>query len=325
MNATTSPTTPATPRLPELPEFTWADSDLPRAPGRVAVAVRDGSERLIHHFPASEKTTNRLRIALDRARALPEHPALVRPDELIVTDETVAIVYEHRRGRLLQDHLESGTRFETADVLALLNDVAGALATLHTGGKTILGLSPRHVLIGEDGRAALTLYLGSHDPIPAAGVLETAGELDLPQYRSPEQLRSELRALGPHCDVWSLGVIGLELLLGRPAFPARNRVDLMHHVAFHDPEGLESLAERSPAGLRDLFARALARAPEERYAAASGFQGDLGRLLRGEPIAPFKSEEALAPGYQLLIMLMLFVLLGLSGLGAWTVFRQYPG
>jgi serine/threonine protein kinase/class 3 adenylate cyclase len=100
-------------------------------------------------------------------------------------------------------------------------------------------------------------------------------------YMSPEQCAGA--ALDARADVYSLGATLFHLLAGRRPFVADSTLGL---IALHTKEPPPPLRQFNPAvsdGVCQIINRALAKAPEARYADAGAMLEDLERLLRGEP------------------------------------------
>ncbi len=118
-----------------------------------------------------------------------------------------------------------------------------------------------------------------------------------PAYMSPEQMQKEPSELDARTDVFSLGVVGFELLAGRLPHEAKTQSvsELVTHVIETDAPRLSRFRPDLAGDVDTIIACALAREPERRYQSAAALADDLRRFLRHEPIA------ARAPtfGYQL--------------------------
>lgn len=102
-------------------------------------------------------------------------------------------------------------------------------------------------------------------------------------YMAPEQVAGDPAAVDTRSDVYALGVILYEVLAGRLPLDIGNAsiLDAARIVADVEPPELTGL----PGDLCTIVAKALRKAPEERYQSAGEFAADLGRFLRREPIS----------------------------------------
>jgi len=109
---------------------------------------------------------------------------------------------------------------------------------------------------------------------------QVIGTLD---YMSPEQMAGNPRAIEPRTDVYALGVIAFESVLGRMPYALHNRTlaERARAIADDDPEFLEA---RIPRDLETILRKALAKEPDRRYPAAGALAADLRRFIHDEPI-----------------------------------------
>ena len=149
-------------------------------------------------------------------------------------------------------------------LVRLLTQVAGALDHAHQRGVIHRDVKPANILVDSDDRARLTDFgiarLGS-------STMTRAGEfLGTPAYMSPEQVRG--RKVTPATDVFSLGVILYEGLTGQRPFIGDSMVSTTHMIANDAAPRPSALRPSLPSALDGVLARALAKAPEDRYASA---------------------------------------------------------
>jgi hypothetical protein len=114
--------------------------------------------------------------------------------------------------------------------------------------------------------------------------------------------------MGPHSDVYSLGVMLYEGLTGRLPFRGENLLELVSHILQDPPEPPSRLRPEVPAALDEICARALAKTPGERYASAAAFADDLRAFLA----APPKRAEPPQRPYAILLAAALALLLGIA-------------
>ncbi|WP_437670749.1 protein kinase domain-containing protein [Sorangium sp. So ce131] len=217
----------------------------------------------------------RFRRELRLARKI-SHPSVCRVFDLGEADGLRFLTMELIEGPTLRALLAEGP-LEPRRALSILQQVASGLAAAHDQGIIHRDLKPENVLVRRDGRAIVA------DFGLARGVLaqpSTVGSVaGTPTYMSPEQLRGD--PLGPTSDIFSLGILGFELLTGRSPFGAGTPATIMSAILRDAPQRLEApaLPESAVRALDELLARAMRKRPEERFPSAGSFEAALGAVI----------------------------------------------
>lgn len=165
----------------------------------------------------------------------------------------------------------------------ILRAVADALAYAHSKGVVHRDIKPDNILLeAENGRPLVTDFGIAHAAEADSRLTVTGTAMGTPTYMSPEQAMGE-RDVDGRSDIYSLGVVGYQMLVGEPPFVASNTpAMLMKHVS----ERPRPLAERRPGlpvALRTAIERALAKRPDERWPDAAAFRDALTAAVPSRP------------------------------------------
>ena len=188
--------------------------------------------------------------------------------------ETAYLVMELLEGPTLRDVLmEHGTLSEE-HTLAILLPLVDALEQAHHLGIVHRDFKPENIMVTRDaygkmipklldfGVAEILQNKRSHELTNNGNVI-----MGTPQYMSPEQARDESDLIGPHTDVWGVGVVWYECLTGRAPFDGDSAVDVLTAVC-ESPIDFEGVPDAYVPLLRD----ALGKTPDVRIATLSDFK-----------------------------------------------------
>jgi WD40 repeat protein len=117
-----------------------------------------------------------------------------------------------------------------------------------------------------------------------AGLTLTGDLVGTLRYMSPEQAGGRPGQVDHRTDIYSLGATLYELLTLQPIFPGPDRGALLRQIALDEPAPIRRLNRAVPTELAVIVHKALAKAPEERYASAQELADDLRRFLEDKPI-----------------------------------------
>ena len=203
------------------------------------------------------------------------HPGVVRIVDEGLDGGLPWYAMERIEGRTL-DRLDSPDREE---VLTLVRRLCTPLAFLHGEGIVHRDLKPGNVIVRPDGTPVLVDF-GLIAEFDAAVGRETATEDHLaagtPTYMAPEQISGAL--VDARTDLYALGCVLYELLVGKPPFTSASPVGLAVAHMSEAPRPPSARTEGVPPALDALILRLLAKRPEERIGYAVDVAAALAEL-----------------------------------------------
>jgi eukaryotic-like serine/threonine-protein kinase len=196
------------------------------------------------------------------------------------------LVMELVDGQPLSALLKPGQALDPDATRDLLAQAADALAAAHAAGIVHRDVKPANLLVTPDRTVKITDF-GIARAAEGMSLTETGQVMGTPQYLSPEQARGE--AATPASDVYSLGVVAFECLAGHRPFVAETPVaTALAHL--RDP--VPDLPDDVPADLAAVVHRAMAKAPEDRFADAA----ELATALRNPGAVPAPDRTQVLTG-----------------------------
>jgi len=249
-------------------------------------------------WPELARYPEHVQLFLDEARISLQmsHPNVVHAYESGQDGQRHYLTLEYLEGQPLKHvfdgaSLEGGLSLPLAfkiicDVLAALEyihelqDIAGhPLAIVHRD------VSPQNVFITYEGVVKLVDF----GIVQFAGTQASKASRDIRgrlAYMAPEQVAG--LAVDRRADIFSVGVMLWELVVGKRLWLGMNEADITQHLLACKPMPMLPKNRGFPPGLAAICSRALAPRPEDRYADASQFLSDLGELMTGS--APVQSR-----------------------------------
>ncbi len=185
------------------------------------------------------------------------HPNVVKIFDLGVADDHAYIAMEFCDRGSLKRRITKGLSPERA--LSYLRYMAGALSAIHNIGILHRDLKPTNVLFRKDGSLAVIDFGLAKQAHLEAEITGTGEIFGTPYYMSPEQGKGEV--VDERADIYSLGIILYEMLVGEKPFTADSAIGLIH---LHDSAPVPTLPEPL-AGYQELIDRMLAKNPAERF------------------------------------------------------------
>src|SRR5882724_8111062 len=197
------------------------------------------------------------------------------------------IAMELLDGESLADRLTRVGCLSPSETARVLQHVARAIGRAHEAGIVHRDLKPDNIYLvrNDDEEIAKVLDFGiaksnAHGLSAAVGGgTRTGAVLGTPYYMSPEQAEGA-KTLDGRADIWAMGVIAFECLLGSRPFDEETLGSLLLAICAR-PIPIPSQRGRVPSGFDDWFARACARDVDVRYPLARDATADLRQVCEG--------------------------------------------
>ena len=169
------------------------------------------------------------------------------------------------------------------EVRRFVAEIADALAYAHLRGVIHRDIKPDNILLDEASGRAMVTDFGIARAIEASSRLTVTGiAVGTPAYMSPEQAIGD-REIDGRSDVYSLGVLGYQMLTGRLPFNAGNSMALLLKHVSETPPAMTELRPDAPRALREAIERALAKSREDRWPTAAAMRDALLSDRTGTP------------------------------------------
>jgi tRNA A-37 threonylcarbamoyl transferase component Bud32 len=189
------------------------------------------------------------------------------------------IVFEYVEGETLKQRISRNGALPPQEAIAYAIEIARGLSMAHARNMVHRDIKPQNILIDAEGRAKLTDF-GISRQLEQDGMTATGRVLGTTDYVAPEQAMGH--KVDPRTDVYSLGVVLYEMLVGQVPFSADSQVGVaMKHVN----EELPDVQRRRPevsAAVALVVERSTAKDPSERYQKVGEMIDDLSTALEVE-------------------------------------------
>lgn len=228
------------------------------------VLNREVAIKVLDQAAAADPKLRGMFVKEARALAALSHPSIVAVYDVGEVDGLPFIVMEHLPGGSLKQKLERHGPLPPVEAVTHAVDIANGLAFAHSKGIIHADLKPSNILFDSN----------EHAKIADFGIARTPQEeADTPQlfatamYVSPE--RVEGKPASPASDVYGLGLVLYEMLVGKPPFVSANASVLLRDHVVRVPVPPSHLRPSLVQELDTVVLKALAKEPRLRYQKAS--------------------------------------------------------
>ena len=248
--------------------------------GGTAVVFRARDDRLnrqvalkiLLHSPEADGTFRQRFLRESRAAAAIDHPHIVPVFAAGEADGALFIAMRYVPSGDLRALMRRAGPLSPPRAAAIVSSVASALDAAHSAGLVHRDVKPSNILVDARPGRPDHVYLsdfGLSKEVDSAGVARSGRFLGSPGYTAPEQI--EGHRVNRRADQYSLACTTFEMLSGAPVFP-RDQITavIWAHMSVRPPP-LTSRQPGLPAAVDAVLAKALAKAPGDRYGSCREF------------------------------------------------------
>ena len=217
------------------------------------------------------------------------HPNIVPIYGVEERDTLVWIVMALIEGETLGTRLTRDGKLAAPEAQRILGSVADALAYAHAHGVIHRDIKPDNILLERDTLRVLVTDFGIARAAEGDGRLTLTGvAVGTPTYMSPEQAIGDGEVDG-RSDLYSLGIVGYQMLAGAPPFAANSTPALLLRQVSEALPPLGTRAPSAPTSIVKAIERALAKKPADRWPTVQAFSD----ALRGSRSSSTMSPPAI--------------------------------
>lgn len=237
--------------------------------------------KVIRADKMSEQSLSRFAREIELTRKL-EHPYVVHYVDSSLSSGLCYLAMELVTGENLSAYVER-MQLMQVEVLELVAKVCEGVGHAHERGIIHRDLKFHNVLITATGTPKVLdfgLAKTMQQYEEEANLTQSGRVVGTPAFLAPEQASGRTYLVGPHTDVYSIGVMLYRILLGHHPHDLRPPVDeMIARIAWDDIRPPRQFAPNIHPQLEAILLKALAKRPDQRYSSASELAKDLRELV----------------------------------------------
>jgi serine/threonine-protein kinase len=204
------------------------------------------------------------------------HPNIVEMYDVGEDDGNYYIVMEYIEGKTLKQLIKKRGALTLTEVVDIMLQLTSAVAHAHESYIIHRDIKPLNILIMEDGRVKITDF-GIAMAMNGTQLTQTNSVMGSVHYLPPEQANGSGATI--KSDIYSLGILMYELLLGSIPFKGDNPVEIALKHLKDDVPSVRKQNSSIPQSIENVIIRATAKNPQNRYSDATEMYNDLKTVL----------------------------------------------
>ncbi|HJW47984.1 MAG TPA: serine/threonine-protein kinase [Candidatus Limnocylindria bacterium] len=233
---------------------------------------REVAIKVLDTAAAADANVRRMFVKEARSLAQLKHPNIVSVFDVGEVDNLPYIVMEHLAGGSVKDRIERTGPLKAGEAARIAIEVANGLAFAHSKGIIHADLKPSNILFDAEDHAKITDF----------GIARTPKDDATPElyatamYVAPERVEGKQATV--QSDVYGLGLVLYEMLVGKPPFTSTNSGVLMRDHVVRMPVPPSHLRPSLPRELDTIVLKALAKQPKLRYQRTTDLGNELASI-----------------------------------------------
>ncbi|MDF1544397.1 MAG: serine/threonine-protein kinase [bacterium] len=203
------------------------------------------------------------------------HPNIVTIYDVGSDGSLQYIAMEYIEGQTLEEMIKKKTKFNYKIIAQIIIQICSAMQYAHEQNIVHRDIKPANVMITKDYRVKVMDFGIAR--IDSNSMTKTGIAMGTPNYISPEQLQG--KPVDRRADIFSLGVVLYELLIGKRPFKGENITSLIYSILHKEPEKPSNLVPSIPFLFDQIIGRALEKDPSKRYQTAAELSDQLGAFI----------------------------------------------
>jgi eukaryotic-like serine/threonine-protein kinase len=312
---------------------------------RDSLIERDVAIKVLADHLAADATARGRFLAEAKSAGKINHANVVAIYEICPQETATYLVLEYVPGGSLEDRLTNQNALPVLEATQALIDACKGVGAAHTAGLIHRDIKPANFMRAVDGSIKVADFgLAKSAGGDSREFTQTGMVVGTPFYMSPEQC--EAKPIDPRSDIYSLGATYYSLLTGKSPYCDSDSVPQLMYAHCHGPvPDPRSIDPTIPEACSRIIARAMAKAPGDRYQTTAEMQTDLQAVLAAlsgqlhidlpsdsgtvaartatHAGAPTSSQAAYKPRRRLLIPAAFIIIIG-GAVAAWLAWGGKP-